>query len=122
MGVHSLCLPLAFASLAWAAADPPEVPVTRPVSREVTDFAEFPGRTDASKTVEVRARVSGYLTKVAFKDGSEVKEGDLLFEIDPRPYQADLEKAQAGVALAQARLKQADVEYRGAKALAGQKT
>jgi RND family efflux transporter MFP subunit len=122
VGTHSLCLPLAFAFLSSAAADPPAVPVSRPVSRDVADFAEFAGRTAASKSVEVRGRVSGFLTKVAFKDGSEVKEGDLLFEIDPRPYQADLEKAQAGVSVAQARLKQADVEYQAARALAGQKT
>jgi RND family efflux transporter MFP subunit len=122
MGVRSLCVLLACLSLACAAADPPEVPVTRPVSREVTDHAEFTGRTAPSRTVEVRPRVSGYLTKVAFKDGAEVKQGDLLFEIDPRPYQADLDKAQAGVAVAQARLKQVDVEYQAARALAAQKT
>lgn len=122
MSVHTLCLPLAIVSLAFAAAEAPEVPVSRPAPREVTDYEVFPGRAAASRTVEVRARVSGYLTKVTFKDGSEVKQGDLLFEIDPRPYRAELEKAQAGVALAKARLKQADVEYQGARALAGQKT
>jgi len=119
MGVHPLCLPLAYLSLAWAAADPPEVPVTRPVSREVTDHAVLTGRTAASRSVELRARVSGYLTKVAFKDVAEVKQGDLLFEIDPRPYQAELEKAQAGVVVAQARLQQADADYQRRKALSG---
>jgi RND family efflux transporter MFP subunit len=98
------------------------VPVSRPASREVTDFAEFTGRTAASKAVELRARVSGYLTQVAFKDGSEVKEGDLLFEIDPRPYRADLEKAEAGVAQAQARLKQAEIHYQATRNLAAHKT
>jgi RND family efflux transporter MFP subunit len=119
MGVHSLCVPLTIASLAWAAAGPPEVPVSRPAPREVTDYAVFTGRTAPSRAVEVRPRVSGYLTKVAFQDGAEVKQGDLLFEIDPRPYQADLEKAQAGVALAQAWLKQADADYQRRKALSG---
>jgi RND family efflux transporter MFP subunit len=119
MGVHPLCVSLAFVSLACAAVDPPEVPVTRPAPREVTDHAVFTGRTAASRSVEVRPRVSGYLTKVAFKDGDEVKQGDLLFEIDPRPYQAELEKAQAGVAVAQARLQQADADYQRRKALSG---
>ncbi len=122
MGVHPLCVSLVIASLPCAAAARPEVPVSRPVSRAVADSDAFPGRTAPSRTVEVRARVSGYLTKVAFKDGAEVKQGDLLFEIDPRPYRADLEKAQAGVAVAQARLKQVNIEYQSARTLAGQKT
>jgi membrane fusion protein, multidrug efflux system len=119
MGTHSLGAALACVWLAGAVADPPEVPVSRPVPREVADFAEFAGRTAASRTVEVRARVSGYLTKVAFRDGAEVKEGDLLFEIDPRPYRAEAVKGRAAVEMAQARLKRADADYRRAQALAG---
>ncbi len=119
MGIRSLCVPLACVSLGWAAAEASEVPVSRPVSREVTDHAVFTGRTAASQTIEIRARVSGYLTKVAFRDGAEVKEGDLLFEIDARPYKAELEKARAAVAVAQARLKRADADYRRARALTG---
>jgi RND family efflux transporter MFP subunit len=72
----------------------PEVTVSKPVSREVTDYFEFPGQTEAVGEVEVRARVTGYLVKVNFVDGQNVKEGDLLYEIDPRPYQAALDKAE----------------------------
>src|SRR5262249_27462450 len=61
--------------------------------RQVTDYVDFTGRTDAVEAVDVRARVTGYLVKIPFKEGSEVKKGDLLFEIDPRPYQAQLHQA-----------------------------
>jgi RND family efflux transporter MFP subunit len=74
---------------------PPEVTVSKPVVREVTDYFEFPGQTAAVGEVEVRARVAGYIVKVAFIDGQEVKAGDLLFEIDPRPYQATLDRMTA---------------------------
>ena len=73
---------------------PPEVTVSTPASREVTDYFEFPGQTEAVGEVEVRARVTGYLTKVNFVDGQNVKKGDLLYEIDPRPYQAALDRAK----------------------------
>ena len=62
--------------------------VSKPLSRVVTDYFEFPGQTAAIGEVEVRARVTGYLIKVNFEDGQDVKKGDLLYEIDPRPYQA----------------------------------
>jgi RND family efflux transporter MFP subunit len=121
MNIRSFYLPLACASLvltgeAAFAADP-EVKVVQPVPREVTDAEVFTGRTEAVTTVELRPRVSGYLTKVAFKDGAEVKKGDLLFEIDPRPYQAEVEKAEAGLTLAQSQVKQADADYARTKAL-----
>ena len=96
---------LALTAAAMAAdskAPPPEVIVARPVTREVTDFEEFAGRTEPSAQVELRARVSGYLADVLFKDGAEVKKGDVLFDIDPRPYQAELEKAAANLALREA--------------------
>jgi RND family efflux transporter MFP subunit len=73
---------------------PPEVTVSNPVSREVTDYYEFPGQTAAVGEVEVRARVTGYIVKVNFEDGQEVKKDNLLFEIDPRPYQAALDRAK----------------------------
>ncbi len=73
---------------------PPEVTVSNPVVREITDYFEFPGQTAAVGEVEVRARVVGYIVKVNFEDGQEVKTGDLLFEIDPRPYQAALDRAE----------------------------
>src|SRR3954470_11692615 len=83
----------------------PAVPVSRPVGREVTDFVDFTGRTDAVEAVDVRPRVSGYLVKMPFKEGAEVKKGDLLFEVDPRPYQAQLDQARAQVDLYKAQLK-----------------
>jgi RND family efflux transporter MFP subunit len=96
---------------------PPEVEVVQPVNRQVSDYEDFTGRTDASATVHIKARVSGYLTRVLFKDGAEVKQGDLLFEIDPRPYKAQLEKAEAAVTLAQAGLTRAEADYKRARAL-----
>src|SRR5690348_12898589 len=66
----------------------PVVTVAQPVEKEITEHEDFTGRTDAVFTVDVRARVSGYLEKVLFKDGDEVDEGDVLFQIDPREYDA----------------------------------
>jgi multidrug efflux pump subunit AcrA (membrane-fusion protein) len=79
-----------------------EVDVTRPIGGEVTDYTDFTGRLDAVKTVDIRARVTGYVTQAPFKEGDRVKEGDLLFEIDPRTYAADLNAAEANVKLAEA--------------------
>jgi membrane fusion protein, multidrug efflux system len=73
---------------------PPDVTVAKPLVREVTDYFEFPGQTEAVGEVDIRARVSGYIVKINFQDGQEVKKGDLLFEIDPRPSQAALDKAK----------------------------
>jgi RND family efflux transporter MFP subunit len=72
-----------------------EVVVTTPVTDTVTDFQDFTGRLDAVKTVDVRARVSGYVNEAPFKEGDLVKEGDLLFQIDPRTYEADYNQAIA---------------------------
>src|SRR5579863_1298001 len=68
---------------------PTPVSVSYPVSKEITDFVDFTGRTDAVESVDIRARVWGYLDKVNFQEGTLVKEGDLLFEIDQRTYAAD---------------------------------
>jgi RND family efflux transporter MFP subunit len=96
----------------------PEVVVSLPVVKEVTDFEDFTGRTVAVATVQVRARVSGYLDKVLFTEGREVKEGDPLFEIDPRTYQDDLDQKEATVAQAEAHLKRLERDYgRAAKLL-----
>ena len=67
---------------------PPEITVSQPVLRKTIEWDEYTGRFDAVEAVDVRARVSGYLAKVNFTDGQEVKAGDLLFEIDPRPLRA----------------------------------
>jgi multidrug efflux system membrane fusion protein len=85
-----------------AAPELPVIPVSRPIAREITDFVYYTGRADAVQSVDIRARVTGYLTKLLFKEGSEVKEGDVLFEIDPRPYQAQYENAKAQADLKEA--------------------
>src|SRR5712692_8714626 len=97
-----------------APAEPPApVPVTvsYPVERDVTDFADFTARTAAVDSVEVRAHVWGYLDKVNFKEGALVKQGDVLFELDPRPYQALLNQAKAKVVQDEAQLKFDEAEY-----------
>jgi multidrug efflux system membrane fusion protein len=87
-----------------APSEPPAVPVSQPVSRVVTDYVDFTGRTDAVQAVDIRPRVTGYLVKMPFKEGAEVKKGDLLFEVDPRPYQAQLDQAEGQVNRYQAQL------------------
>src|SRR5689334_15084584 len=89
---------------------PTVVVVSNPVTRKVTDYAVFTGRTEAVKSVEIRARVDGYLIRMPFKEGADVKKGDLLFQIDPRPYQATYDQAEAQVALCKARLTQANAD------------
>src|SRR5262245_48183986 len=85
-----------------AAPPPPKVTVQNVQTRELIDYDQFNGYLDAAQTVEVRARVRGHLQKVHFKDGQLVKKGDLLFELDPRPFQADVDKAKALVTALQA--------------------
>lgn len=94
------------------AAPPPVVSVVEPISREVIEWDEYICRLEAVETVEVRARVSGYLDNVHFKEGKEVKKGDLLFTIDPRPYGAEYDRADAEYqrALSQAELAKNDAE------------
>jgi multidrug efflux system membrane fusion protein len=82
----------------------PVVPVSHPVERVVTDYVEFTGRTDAQQSVNIIARVTGYLVEMPFKEGSEVKAGDLLFKIDPRPYEAQYDQADSQVKLDEAQL------------------
>jgi RND family efflux transporter MFP subunit len=93
------------------AAAPIPVTVSRPIEREVTDYADFTARTAAVDSVEVRAHVWGYLDKVNFQEGALVKKGDVLFELDPRPYQALLNQAKAKVVQDQAQLAYDEAEY-----------
>jgi RND family efflux transporter MFP subunit len=91
---------------------PPTVSVIQPVVKDVVEWDEYIGRLESPEVVEVRARVSGYLDKVHFKEGKEVKKGDVLITIDPRPYQAEFDRAQAEFerAQSQAELAKSDAE------------
>jgi len=86
------------------APPPPQVTVSHPLPKEIVDYNEFTARLGAVNSVDIRARVTGYLQKVNFKDGVEVKKGDVLFIIDPRPYQAELDSADAALERAKTQL------------------
>ncbi|HVA45368.1 MAG TPA: efflux RND transporter periplasmic adaptor subunit [Pirellulales bacterium] len=93
------------------ALKPPEVDVCMPVYQEITDFEDFTGQTEAVKTIDIRARVTGYLKATHFKHGAEVKKGDLLFEIDPPYYEAEHARTEGVAAQAEARLKRLKLDY-----------
>src|SRR5262245_36485098 len=107
---------------AAAGPPPPTVTVSRPIERSVVDQDEYVGRFIAVDAVEVRARVSGYLDKVHFRDGQMVKEGDLLFTIDKRPFQNALDQARANLAQARANLAFADADLKRAEHLVRDRT
>jgi RND family efflux transporter MFP subunit len=112
--VVGLCLGMTGCGRAPAgapAAAPASVTVSYPVERTVTDYADFTARIAAVDSVEVRAHVWGYLEKLNFKEGAMVKKGDVLFELDPRPYQALLDQAKAKVAQDEAQLSFDEAEY-----------
>lgn len=113
---------LGFASAPAAAQGPPPnapppITVAKPVVKDIREWDEFIGRFEAVAEVEVRARVSGYLDKVHFRDGAIVKAGDLLFTIDQRPYRAALQEADATLASAKARVDYAAADIERAEAL-----
>lgn len=89
---------------------PPEVGVATVAAQPVQELDEFTGRVSAVETVELRPRVSGYVQRVVYAEGQEVRKGDLLFEIDPRPYRAALDRAQADLARAQAESRLANTQ------------
>jgi RND family efflux transporter MFP subunit len=88
----------------------PTVSVSRPLQREIVEWDEYTGRFDATQTVEIRARVSGYLNEVRFRDGQEVRQGDLLFAIDPRPFERSLEQARAELFAATTKVENANLD------------
>ena len=96
---------------------PPAVTVSLPLDRTVTDYNDFTGRTAAIGMIQVRARVTGYLLKSHVQAGDMVKKGQVLFEIDPRPYRAELDRAEATIAQAEARFKRLDNDAQRAKGL-----
>lgn len=101
---------------------PPAVTVAKPVKRTVFDYDEYVGRFTAINSVEVRARVSGYLDKVHFKDGQLVKQGDLLFTIDKRPFQNTLDQARANLDQAKSNLAFTESDYTRGQQLVRDKT
>jgi len=105
-----------------AAPPPPAVTVAKPQQRTVTDYDEYVGRFTAIDSVEVRARVSGYLDGVHFKDGQLVKQGDLLFTIDKRPFQNTLDQARANLTQAKANLAFTQADYIRGQQLVRDKT
>ncbi len=97
--------------------EPLPVDVSQPLRRDVADYVDFTGRTDAVFSTDIRARVTGYLVKMPFQEGAEVKKDDVLFEIDPRPYQAQYDRAAADVVLQEAKLKLAKADNVRAKSI-----
>jgi len=120
LAVASLCL-LAFSSASFAQGGPPAMPVTvsEPLAKRVTQWDEYSGRFEAVASVEVRARVSGFIDKIDFRDGQIVKVGDPLFIIDKRPYEIAVESAEAEVARNKAQVDLAELQVgRGASLIA----
>jgi multidrug efflux system membrane fusion protein len=99
----------------------PTVAVSQPIVREIVEWDEYTGRFDAVETVEMRARVSGHLTDVLFKDGQRVKQGDLLFVIDRRPFERALEQAQAELFAATTKVENANLDIIRGKPLVERK-
>ncbi|HEX6015060.1 MAG TPA: efflux RND transporter periplasmic adaptor subunit, partial [Geminicoccaceae bacterium] len=93
-----------------AAQPPPEVTVATPLVRRLTEWDELTGRFEAVQRVEIRARVSGYLQEIGFQDGQIVEAGQVLFVVDPRPYEAARDRIKATIADAEAQLKLAELE------------
>ena len=102
-----------------APAAPPEVTVAEVIHKPLHEWQEFSGRLQAVDTVEVRPRVSGYINRVAFADGARVKKGALLFEIDPRPFQAEVDRLSAERAKASGELDLARANHARAERLIG---
>ncbi|MDW8309860.1 MAG: efflux RND transporter periplasmic adaptor subunit [Verrucomicrobiales bacterium] len=96
---------------------PPVVTVTQPQLTTVTNWDEYPAHLEAVESVDVRARVAGYLNSIHFRDGAEVRAGDLLFVIDPKPFEADLERARAERRRAETQLELARNDLRRAEEL-----
>lgn len=105
-----------------AAPPPPAVTIAKPIKRTVADFDEYVGRFVAVSSVEVRARVSGYLEGVHFKDGQTVKQGDLLFTIDKRPFQNAADQARANLTQAKSNVAFTEADYTRGQQLVRDKT
>jgi RND family efflux transporter MFP subunit len=95
----------------YVAPPPPEITVSQPVRKAVTEYLDLTGNTQAIEQVALVGRVEGFLTSINFKDGDIVKKGDLLFVIEPPPYEAKVRLAEANLAMAQAALVRSTLEY-----------
>lgn len=107
----SACSPEAAQAAVQQGAMAPQVSVAKVLERQITNYQEFTGRIEAVERVELRPRVSGYIESVAFREGAEVKKGDVLFVIDPRPYDATYKRAKAELARAESAFRQAQTEH-----------
>src|SRR5215510_5446728 len=105
-----------------SAPPPPQVTIALPLQKTITEWDEYTGRFVATAAVEVRARVSGYIDSIKFKDGQIVKQGDSLFVIDPRPYRLAVEQAKADLERAQAKLEIANLDLERATPLVRSQT
>lgn len=105
------------AQTADAPTPPPKITVAEVVSRDVTDWDEFTGRLEAVNSVAIRPRVSGYVAAIRFDEGALVRKGDLLYEIDARPFQAEVDRLRAELARANATVQRATSELQRAKRL-----
>ncbi|MFN7019801.1 MAG: efflux RND transporter periplasmic adaptor subunit [Phycisphaerales bacterium] len=106
---------------AYVPPPPPEVIIAKPVERDVTTYLAYTGTVEASETVELRARVQGFLEHISFQPGQRVKKGDVLFKIDDRQYRAMVERAEAAVRAQEAALVGAENDARLARELADQR-
>ena len=120
VGILSIFLTAAGCKKAPPQQGPLPVNVVTAIEKEVNEWDEFTGRMEAVESVEIRPRVSGYITEIQFKAGAIVKKGDLLFVIDPRPYQADFDRAAAELERAQAQLKLARDRVGSREGVAGE--
>ncbi|MBB3611672.1 efflux RND transporter periplasmic adaptor subunit [Rhizobium sp. BK602] len=121
VALFSCAIAVLTASQVLAQSAPPAAPVTvaKPVVRDVIDSDEFIGRFQAVDEVSVRSRIGGYLQEVHFEDGTMVKQGDLLFVIDQRPYVNALNEATASLEVAKSTLTNAEAQFTRTQALAG---
>src|SRR5262245_44871212 len=102
----------------YKAPPPPEVTVAKPVTRDVNDYLEFTGYTRATQSIDIRARVSGYLKSIEFQDGAMINKDDLLFVIEQEPFQLALAAAKANLQKMEAALQLADAELKRTEPLA----
>src|SRR2546425_7051165 len=101
---------------------PLPVNVLTVIEKEVNEWDEFTGRLEAVESVDIRPRVSGHITEIHFEAGAIIKKGDLLYVIDPRPYQADFDRASAAFERMQAQLKLSQIELDRAQDLRAKNT